>query len=93
MLSLTDFLCYNATIFYKDLLKTDIPQEQKYKRFSDFISYFDLDPRNKRVFVNSKQEAWQYLKGHRVDLSKAEAIYVSETYQVDRLNEEVPNPK
>ncbi len=60
-------------VFRKNLLKTNISQKNK-KSFDEFIQYFEPNSQSKRITVNSKQEAIQYLKNNKVDLSKVEDI-------------------
>jgi len=91
MISLEDFVCYNATVFYKDLLKTDIPRIYKNKTMSEFSRLFYHNPNNKLVLVSVKSEAFEYLKQNNIDLNKMEAIYISDQYDVHRLNDELAN--
>ena len=51
----------------------NISQKNK-KSFAEFIQYFEPNSQSKRITVNSKQEAIQYLKNNKVDLSKVEDI-------------------
>jgi len=86
MVSLRDFVCLNASAYYRDLMKTDIPNKYRDKTFGEFYGEFVSSPNYKKVIVSSIEEASNYLRKNRVDASKVEAIYLAEDYKVIKLN-------
>ncbi len=86
IIGIGDYLCYNATIFSQEALKTNIVREFKDKTLNDLVQKFNYDPRNKRIFVSSKREAEDYIKKNNINLDENEVIYISKDYQVEKLS-------
>ena len=86
MINMSDFVCFNATIFYKDFLKTKMAKDARDLSLDQFAELFTLNPLNKKIIVSSKEEAVNYLMENNIDLDKVEAIYLSKEYHVERLN-------
>jgi len=78
-----DFLCFNAAVYYKDLLKTDFVKEYKDKPLKDL--YMRLSANSRKVIVSSIDAARSYLKEHRLAASNVSAVYISKDYQVTLL--------
>jgi len=87
MVWLGDFACYNATVFYKDLLNTDIIAMYKNRPFSVFVGRIRDNPKNQRIYVESKNDAFRYLQEHKVDLNETDALYMSWDYQIENLKD------
>lgn len=83
IMNIRDFACFNATVYYRDLLRTDIVKKYKNIKFEDFARF--IASLNKRFVVSSMGEALEYLRDNNIDTSKVEAIYVSQNYQPVKL--------
>jgi hypothetical protein len=86
MLSLSDFACYNATVFSKEALQSKAADEFKNRSLVGLNAWFIENPQHRKIVVGSKQDAAEYLRTNNIDLSKTEAIYLTPDYQVTRLN-------
>ena len=86
MIGLGDFACYNATVFYKEVLSSDLPAEFKTKNLESFFNHFSRNPQNQRLIVRSEEEAREYVKNHQMDLGRADVLYLTQDYKVIRLN-------
>lgn len=86
LISIEDFVCYNATIFYPDLLKTSLTETFRHEPFHKFYRYLYHLPNNRRVTVNSLDEAIDFVKAKDIDLSQVDAVYLSPDYKVIYLN-------
>ena len=87
MVYIGDFVCYNATVFYKEFLMTKYVDEFRKKSLLQFSGWLQTNPRNRQIIVNSKDAAREYLRKNHIDLAKTEAIYISKEYNVTRLND------
>jgi len=75
----------NVAVYYKEFIKTDIPEKYKDKTAASFIHDFPLFFNFKQVIVSSVDEARSYLKKNKADRDKNAAIYLSKDYKVIRL--------
>ena len=91
MIGAGDFACYNATIFYQEVLMTDTAANYRTRSFSDFINYFAMPQNYKIVIVSSIDEAYHYLKDNHIDILRNDAIYISQDYQITKINPEFFN--
>ena len=90
MLSVQDFGCYNASVFYRDFLRSDLVEKYKRRKFNDlYFEQFVYNPAYRQVVIASKEEALRYILDQRVDLAKIPVIYLSQDYNVHLLNEEI----
>ncbi|MFH1772680.1 MAG: hypothetical protein ABH872_07685 [Candidatus Omnitrophota bacterium] len=81
-----DLACFNAAVYYKDLLRTDIPRQYKKRPLEEFCQEFLINEKYRKVIVLSKEDALEYLKENNVDTGEIAAIYMSKDYYIDKLD-------
>lgn len=85
MVSPYDFAAYNATVYSRQLLQTDIVKKYKDRSFQEFSDAVCFNPNNRIIRVSGIEDAMRYARDKRYSRGGQDMVYISQDYEVRML--------